>query len=57
MNNTIEKQSVEPFYKQSPAVTFYCPKCKNTSVADRDKRGDCICPHCALLNSHGGCDE
>lgn len=26
--------------------TYFCPKCKRVSAAERDENGDPVCPHC-----------
>ncbi len=32
--------------KSQPAATFWCPACKQTSVADQNDDGTYTCPHC-----------
>lgn len=36
---------------RQPAVTFYCPVCKQVSVAERDEDGTCICPRCKSMDT------
>ena len=39
-----------------PIVTYYCPHCQKTSVADRDADGFPVCPHCSDPAQEQGSD-
>lgn len=45
---------VMPVPSGRPITTYLCPKCKQTSVADRDRAGNPICTRCGR---HHNCTE
>jgi ribosomal protein L37AE/L43A len=38
-------------------ITYWCPRCKKTSVAERNEDGDIECPHCYDASECGAADE
>ena len=37
-------------------ITYWCPRCKKVSVAERNEDGDIECPHCYDASERGAAD-